>query len=271
MGEQIRHDLGQRGATGKRDVGGHLNLVGDPVVAAEPSPGDHGQDRAQRGHHRGEQPRPTSPPQPLGDGLRLAPVVDVKEGVGVATVADPGPIQRSGQHLPPVDPHLHREREPRLQPYVHQPQTRVQDIEIEVQALTAAAAHRQPARLDVSADVKRTARLHRRQHAHQPGGDAPLGGYLAGQVLLRPARRLGVCLPQIPVRRAGRLRHRLNVRLQLIGDRLDIAAVVLEQHPLTVQERLHPQRPDQPHQMPLEDHPVVEGQLAQHLAAVHHL
>ena len=105
--------LFQGGAVGECRVGGDLDLVGCPVVAAEPSLADLVQTRVASGDQADEQGRPVGTRQPVGDLLGLVEDLGhVEERVGVTGVGDALGVQVPGQPFPAVDPDLNCERKP---------------------------------------------------------------------------------------------------------------------------------------------------------------
>ncbi len=155
--------------------------------------------------------------------------------------------------------------------HVAEPQLGVEPVEVEVQALATAPDQLEATALAVAEDGEAGARLHRGQHADQPGHDAVTGGDGAGQLLFGLPAVLGVVLGQVQIGPPSAGGQALGVGLELGRGGGDVAVEVLEQHALVVQERLEPPRHVEPGQVPFEDQPVEAGKLANHPILVNHL
>lgn len=233
--EQLRQDRLQGGPGHEGEVGGDLDLVGYPVVAAEPGSRHRGEMGVDHAGQAVEQAGPAAAGETVGQALGQPPVVAADQGVGVAQVPDPAPVELAGQPFPPVGPHLDLEREPALQAHMAETQLGMGQVEVEVQALATPAQHLQALGLAVVVDVETAARLHGGEHADQAIADPVALGDLAGQFLLRLASGAGVGIGQVQVG-AARLRGEpLGVGLELIGHRLDVTPEVLQQHVLGVE------------------------------------
>ena len=72
---------------------------------------------------------------------RALQIVDAKQRVVVSQVSDAGLVQPAGQPLASVDVNLAVIRDPALDSDVHEPELRVDQIHVVVQALTLSAIH----------------------------------------------------------------------------------------------------------------------------------
>src|SRR5712691_6321859 len=86
-------------------------------------------------------------------------------------VADPPGIQFSGEDLPAVHVDLDLEGEPALEANVDEPEVRIDEVEVEEQALAPPADHLEEMGQVVAGDGEGGAGLHRREHADQAVGD----------------------------------------------------------------------------------------------------
>ena len=101
------------------------------------------------------------------------------------TVFTPHVFHPPGIHLPgepfsAVDADVYRQREPGLQPNVHESQLRVEEVKVMVQTLGIPQTKLQAFFVSVLIDVVRPARFDAVQHANQPAFDAVLFGNLSG-------------------------------------------------------------------------------------------
>lgn len=197
----------QGGACVEGDVGGDFDLVGHPVVAAEAGLGEHRQVGVDPVGEVVEQPGPAAGGQLVGQALGGLPVAHAHKAVAGPQVAAPVAVHGSGQHLVTVGPDLDLKREPGLEADVAEAELVVDHIQVELTALAAAADNLETMSGPVALDVKRSARLHRREHADQPGSDAVTIGDLSGQVLFGMAGGFGVVVRQV-LNRDDRRRRR---------------------------------------------------------------
>jgi len=191
MSDQIRPHRQQFRPGSEHDVGGHLGLVEDPVVAVEAGPDDGGQQRVDPPGERVENPRP----RPMGELVaeRLGPgqILHPHQRVVVTAIPDPGPVELAGQPFPAVDVDLDLIGQPRLDADMHEPELGVDQIQVVVHAFPFPADRLQPAGAMIAPHLHRPARLDRRQHAHHPFGDRiPLRDLPSPVLLVRPRRRL---------------------------------------------------------------------------------
>jgi cell envelope opacity-associated protein A len=83
--------------------------------------------------------------------LRCRPVFDPRKAVVLPPVLYPRCLHLPRQPLAAVDPHVHRERKPALQPEVHEAKLRMQMVKIEMLALAAFQFQFQPFGLAIAA------------------------------------------------------------------------------------------------------------------------
>jgi len=134
MSDQIRPHRQQFRPGSEHDVGGHLGLVEDPVVAVEAGPDDGGQQRVDPPGERVENPRP----RPMGELVaeRLGPgqILHPHQRVVVTAIPNPGPVELAGQPFPAVDVDLDLIGQPRLDADMHEPELGVDQIQVVVHA-----------------------------------------------------------------------------------------------------------------------------------------
>ena len=215
-------------------VSGIFALPDAPVVAAqvqaavESNPGI---DPAGQGVQKAG---PTAPGQAVEDALGSWQVFDAGETVVALFVLDAGPVHLSGQPFASVEAHLDGERQPGLQPYVHQAELAVDEIEIQVQALAHGGDQSQLPGFSVPTNRVGLAGLDAGQDADQPLFDAVLLHDLASEVLFGEAggRQITKGAPLL----AG---QSLGVLLEPTGEPFGERAEVLVQDVLARQEDVH--------------------------------
>ena len=149
----------------KQNVGRVLRLRCHPVVP-------HGSQKflppEQRVDSHGvavEHVHPVDTLEAIGQLLRRFGIAQTQKRVVQLQVRDTVLAHLPGQPLVAVDVHLDPEGKPRLQLHVDEAEVAVHEIVVEVQALASGIPDVR--RATVPLQGKRSARLHRRQHAHQ--------------------------------------------------------------------------------------------------------
>ena len=145
-----------------------------------------------------------------------------------------------------VDANLDRQREPRLQPNVHQAEIRIKEVEVQAEAT--------PPRIDQVwlalpiGDLEAGAGLQRAEHADQSFGHPIFFGNPAGLGVL-------VAIANPGKRASLLLRKGFSMVPDALGMTVDEGFEVLDQQAVPVQEPLHRVRPAG-RQIPLEHHTV---------------
>src|SRR6266404_311366 len=127
MAQQQRIDLGQLGGATKHDVGGIFSLTHAPVVAPNIQSGprmDPGVHLLRQGI---EKTSPIALRQSIHQLLRSLQVRNVGKAIVSLGVTNPGPVQLARQPLTSVKTDLNSERQPSLQPDMHQAKLAVQN------------------------------------------------------------------------------------------------------------------------------------------------
>jgi hypothetical protein len=182
----------------------------------------------------------------LANPAGCAQVVDVDEGVVVAHIADALLAQLPGEPFPSVDVDLNLEGEPALKSHVHEAQLGVDQVEIEVEALSQA-------RRDSSADqAKAGGDLESGEDADQAFGHLVPLGNLASQLVLAPHD--AALIDEGTPRLAGDL---AGVEPYSLAGRIHVAAEVIEdRHALPQEKARKPAGVPEGPQMPVHDQPV---------------
>ena len=125
-----------------------------------------------------EHPPPPTTREARAQPLRHSEVIDAQERVFVAEVADAPLVELPRQPFPPVQIDLNLEGKPALEPYVHEPELGVDQVEVEVEAPPLAGN-------DPSLDAgEGVGHLQRREYAHQTLRDAVSLRDRSGEIVL---------------------------------------------------------------------------------------
>ena len=171
-----------------------------------------------------QQRRPLRCQLSVQQSLRHPEILDPRETVVLLLVSQAGIGHLPSQPVPAVESHMHREREPALEPRVPQAVVRIQIVMVVVKAFTRLDPYLQLLGLPVAPHLNGLARLDAAQHRDQPSVAPVFGG--------QPQRRLFLALLAVVeiLVDAGLLGFGLDGLAQfhrrLLGERL----VVLERH-----------------------------------------
>ena len=262
--QQIRQESRQAGSVTEHDVGRHLALVEDPVVAAEPTLLNGGQQGVDSPGKGIQDARPAAMGKVLTQGLCGGHIVDAQETVVVALITNSLAIHFLGQPLVAVDVHLHLKRKPTLYAHVQEAKLRIEDVEVEVQALAPSPHYFQFLALAIALHCKRGARFQDREDTNQALTHAISFGNRARQVFFGLATVLGRGRRQVQVRATGLSRNLLRLGFHLLRRCLHIGLELLEQHALPPQEPGKRPLWIQSRQMPLEDEAIKHRQCAKY-------
>jgi hypothetical protein len=196
VAEQARVEVAQGAAAREQDVGGVLRLVDRPVVAvvrehvAEERVGAARQGVEDRGPLQGR--------EAICEPLSTPGIFEPEEGVLQFPVAEPAVVELAGEPLVAVDVDLDGERAPGLQADMEEAEVRIEEVEVEEEALPPRGTDRWAAA--PVGEAKTAARLDRREDTDEPLGDPVAYGdrpgalvlaYRGFEVLPGPARSLG--------------------------------------------------------------------------------
>ena len=151
-GYQIALDHLQGGTVGEQDIAGVLALIDHPPVAGEAGAFDVGQQRIDQSRLPPEERRPVGVGEALAQRADRPEVIDLRDLVVTAPIADAGPVHLPRQPRAAVDVDLDLVRRPGLQAHVHPAECGIDPIQIMVQALARPADHLQAPGLPVGCD-----------------------------------------------------------------------------------------------------------------------
>lgn len=205
---------------------------------------------------------PVEPPRPRGAPLRACPVRHPGEAVVVPDVLQAHAIHLPCEPLPPVEPYLDGEGEPRLDAGVEAAELRMHPVLVQEPALALPRDPLEAMGLPIPVDVERPAGLQAAQQAHQSLVDPVARRDRAGQRVLVLLRR------QILHRASRRFSVGVHRLLQATADLLHVPAKVHQPYVVRRQVGHHALRVAESPQVSAEHDSVASAQHAGDLVAV---
>jgi hypothetical protein len=253
--EETRVERRQFGRRVEEHIGRVLALLERPVVRLAHGRADLRGQRMTLCEQALQQLRPIGLQLLIAQPLRRRHVGKVGKAVALLHKAEACFLELLRQPLAAIETDGHGERKPSLQPQVEQPVARVQEVEVEVEALALPGLKHELPVPRIALHAKGAARLHATVDADQallPA--APEHGLLREQLLALGAAR------QVLHLQPGGRGQPPRVLPHARGQLLRVVAELFEQHAGAMEITRHPARVLQRAKAPHEAHPIKSAQ-----------
>ena len=232
----LRIKTGQGSRVAKDQVGGVLALRDRPVVTQLQGATKLPAQRVELFEQPGQGLGPV--PMHLGveQGLGSRPVLDLHQTVALAPIGQTLAIQLAAEPFPTIEANINLEGEPGLEPQMHQPEVRVETVEVKMQALTGLQRQAQQVVGVAAVHAEGFAGLYPSQQGDGAAGQSLRGGYLAGQrfLILLVTGKVVVGTPQF--RRPG-FGSRANALAGLAHKRFEVQQPHVAPGEITLHDR----------------------------------